>query len=128
MNSKLLSNKLELLLVEDDEVNAKIILRFIGEEYLADWVRTGDHAIDLAGKKNYDGILMDISLVGELDGLMTTARIREITGYSSTPIIAVTAYAMVGDKEKFLKAGCSHYIAKPFSRSELLFLLTKIFS
>jgi CheY-like chemotaxis protein len=127
-SDKLISNKLKLLLVEDDEVNAKIILRFIGEEYLTDWVRTGDHAIDLAGKKNYDGILMDISLVGELDGLMTTARIREITGYSSTPIIAVTAYAMVGDKEKFLKGGCSHYISKPFSKSELLFLLKKIFS
>ena len=70
---------------------------------------------------------MDISLRGELDGLMTTNILRKIPDYTSTPIIAVTAYAMVGDKEKFLNGGCSHYISKPFSKQELLFLLKKIF-
>ena len=121
------TEKFSLLLVEDDEVNAKIILRFLEEEYKADWVKTGTEAIDLTARKKYDCFLMDISLKGELDGLMTAARIRKIPGYSLTPIIAVTAHAMVGDKEKYLNSGCSHYISKPFSKQELLFLLKKVF-
>jgi CheY-like chemotaxis protein len=120
--------KLNLLLVEDDDVNAKIILRFLDGEYNAQWIKSGSEAVELALKKKFDGFLMDISLKGSLDGMMTTSRIREIAGYESTPIIAVTAYAMVGDKEKFLNGGCTDYISKPFSKSELLLLLKNTFS
>ncbi len=121
-------NKLKLLLVEDDDVNARIIKRFLEEIYDADWVKSGNEAIELSSKEKYDAILMDISLKGELDGLMTTAKIRSNPEYKSTPVIAVTAFAMVGDKEKFLNNGCSHYISKPFSRNDLLLLLKNIFS
>ena len=116
----------KLLLVEDDEVNAKIILKFLQEGYDTDCVKSGTEAIDLSVQKKYDCILMDISLRGELDGLMTTQRIRNIPGYASTPIIAVTAFAMVGDKEKFLNGGCSHYISKPFTKQDLLLLLKNV--
>ena len=126
-NGKNKFRKLNLLLVEDDDINAKIIVRFLEEDYNIDWVKSGYEAIDLSAKKNFDGFLMDISLKGELDGLMTTGRIRKLPGYESTPIIAVTAFAMVGDKERFLNGGCSHYISKPFTKPELLFLLKKIF-
>jgi CheY-like chemotaxis protein len=118
---------MNLLLVEDDDVNAKIISKFLEEEYLIDWVKSGTEAIELSYKNKYDGCLMDISLKGDMDGLMTAAMIRKIPGYETSPIIAVTAHAMVGDKEKFLSRGCSHYIAKPFTKAELLFLLKKIF-
>lgn len=121
-------NKLDLLLVEDDDVNAKIIMRFLDEEYNTEWVKSGIDAIELTSNKKIDGILMDISLKGDLDGLMTAANIRKLAGYESIPIIAVTAYAMVGDKEKFLNGGCTHYISKPFSRNDLLLLLRNIFS
>jgi len=120
--------KISLLLVEDDDVNAKIILRFLEEEYNTEWVSSGSEAIALASGKNYNGILMDISLKGELDGLTTAERIKKIQGYEASPVIAVTAHAMVGDKEKFLNGGCTHYISKPFSRNDLLFLLKNIFS
>ncbi|HSP87967.1 MAG TPA: response regulator [Ignavibacteriaceae bacterium] len=126
-NGKNKFRKLNLLLVEDDDINAKIIVRFLEEDYNIDWVKSGYEAIDLSAKKKFDGFLMDISLKGELDGLMTTGRIRKLPGYESTPIIAVTAFAMVGDKERFLNGGCSHYISKPFTKPELLFLLKKIF-
>jgi CheY-like chemotaxis protein len=119
--------KLNLLLVEDDDINAKIILRFLEGEYCVDWVKSGPEAIDLTAREKFDGFLMDISLKGELDGLMTAGRIRKIPGYQSTPIIAVTAFAMVGDKERFLNGGCSHYISKPFTKPEFLFLLKKAF-
>lgn len=117
----------KILLVEDDDVNAKIILRFLEEEYAPEWVKSGIEAIELAKTNKFNCFLMDISLKGELDGLMTSARIRKIPGYEHSPIIAVTAYAMVGDKEKFLNCGCTHYISKPFSKQELLFLLKKVF-
>jgi CheY-like chemotaxis protein len=126
-NGKNNFRKLNLLLVEDDDINAKIIIRFLKEDYNIDWVKSGNEAIDLSIKKKFDALLMDISLKGELDGLMTTGRIKKLPGYESTPIIAVTAFAMVGDKERFLNGGCSHYISKPFTKPELLFLLKKIF-
>ena len=68
---------------------------------------------------------MDINLKG-MNGLETVSRIREIKGYENTPIVAVTAYAMMGDKEKFLSVGCTHYISKPFFKKDLVDLLTDI--
>jgi len=127
MTSNLNTIKKYLLLVEDDDVNARIIMKFLQEDFNAEWVKSGTDAIKLASEKKFDGFLMDISLKGDLDGLMTTAQIRKIPGYESTPIIAVTAYAMVGDKERILNGGCTHYISKPFSKNELLVLLKNIF-
>lgn len=121
------NSKKNLLLVEDDDVNARIILKFLQEEYNTEWVKSGVDAIKIASEKKIHGFLMDISLKGDLDGLMTTAQIRKIPGYELTPVIAVTAYAMVGDKERILNGGCTHYISKPFSKNELLVLLRKIF-
>ena len=58
----------------------------------------------------------------------TLKRIRNIDNhYSKIPIIAVTAYAMVGDREKFISNGFTDYISKPFDRSQLLMLLTNVF-
>lgn len=120
--------KINLLLVEDDDINAKIIIRFLEGEYEVTWVKSGQEAIDLVSREKFDGFLMDISLKGELDGLMTAGEIKKIHGYESAPIIAVTAFAMVGDKERFLHGGCSHYISKPFTRPEFLYLLKKAFA
>ncbi len=70
---------------------------------------------------------MDINLKGGMDGIKTTKEIRKIPGYETTPIIACTAFAMAGDKDEFISAGCSHYIAKPFSKDEIIYLLKEIF-
>jgi len=67
---------------------------------------------------------MDINLGSGMDGKQVTQTIRKIKGYESIPIIATTAYVMVGDKEEFLAAGCSHYISKPFTQ-EIIFNLLK---
>jgi len=68
---------------------------------------------------------MDIGLKG-MDGLQATGEIRKIPGYEKTPIVALTAYAMEGDKERFFNGGCSHYLSKPFSNNELLNLINDI--
>jgi CheY-like chemotaxis protein len=79
----------------------------------------------MAGKKKYDIILMDINLIGRLNGFETTHEIKKIKGYEKTPIIAVTAHAKIGDKEKILLEGLTHYISKPFLKSEFLSLLNE---
>ena len=71
---------------------------------------------------NIDIVLMDI-MMPELDGYKTMAKIREIDKFKDLPIIALTAKAMKGDKEKCLEAGASDYIAKPVDIELLLSLL-----
>ena len=69
---------------------------------------------------------MDINLKHGLTGIQATKLIREISGYEKVPIVAITAYAMTSDRDEFLKAGCSHYLAKPFSKNDIIQLLTTI--
>lgn len=79
----------------------------------------------MVASKQYDAILMDIHLGEGLDGIETTKIIRNDIRYAKTPIIAVTGYTMLGDKENILKHGCSSYLSKPYSKSELLDVLWK---
>ncbi len=119
---------INVLLVEDNNENKDVITYFIRTICKVDSIGDGPSAIDMAKNKQYDVILMDINLGLGMNGLEATKIIRQIPGYESVPIIAVTAYAMVGDKEIFLNAGCSHYISKPFTKQEILELLNNIFS
>jgi len=117
-----------LLLVEDDEINAQIVLAYLNPYFEIDHVPDGEGALGLCRLKQYDTILMDIALRGS-SGTSTMQEIKKMnTPYSQIPIIALTAYAMHGDKESFLKAGFSHYISKPFTRTQLFELLASIFN
>ena len=124
LNSK---SKLELidanvLLVEDNELNQKILL--IGlKNYInnIDVALHGKIALDMFGTSNYDLILMDIQMQ-EMDGITATRKIREIeeSTNSHVPIVAVTANALLGDRETCLSAGMDDYISKPFQIEELI--------
>lgn len=118
-------NPKKLLLVEDENINAEVILRLLSDSYQTDWVRFGRDAILKAAEVKYDVILMDIGLQGDIDGLQTAQEILKLKSYNDVPIIAVTAYAMEGDKEKFLSNGCTHYLSKPFNKSELLGIISQ---
>ncbi len=76
--------------------------------------RSGEEGVELAVKEKPDLILMDIQLPG-IDGLEATKRIRKLEAGRKTPIIALTSYAMTGDREKSLAAGCTGYIEKPIN-------------
>jgi PAS domain S-box-containing protein len=115
----------KVLIVEDDDITRDILKIFLKGVSIIDGVSSGEEALELAESKKYDIILMDINLKG-INGLETVSRIRSMKDYKSTPIVAVTAYAMMGDKEKFLSAGCTHYISKPFFKKDLVDLLTAI--
>lgn len=120
-------NDLNILLVEDDFTNASVINSFLKGHLKLDHASDGQTAIDFCNSKKYDGVLMDISLKG-IDGVETFRNIRKIDNhYSKIPIIAMTAHAMSGDREKFLSYGFTNYLSKPFGRSQLLMLLNETF-
>ena len=103
----------KILVVEDNETNMYLwrrILKNGGYEVIP--ATSGEEAIELAIKEKPDLILMDIQLPG-IDGLEATRRIRKSEVDGEIPIIAITSYAMTGDKEKALSAGYTGYIEKP---------------
>jgi len=118
-NNKLPS-EIKILVVEDDISNALMIKTYIEDYFTVEHVINGYDAIEKCRSRQYDGILMDINLKG-IDGVETFKHIRLLNDhYSQVPVIAVTAYAMKGDKEKFMAYGFDQYISKPFKQSELL--------
>ncbi len=104
-----------ILVIEDNETNIYLIgfiLKKNGHEVIE--ARSGEEGVELAVKEKPDLIIMDIQLPG-IDGLETTKRIRKLEADRKTPIIALTSYAMTGDREKSLAAGCTGYIEKPIN-------------
>jgi PAS domain S-box-containing protein len=87
-----------------------------------------EDAIPLLEKNHYDFIVMDMNLQGEYNGLDALRSIQRMPGYKSVPVIAVTAYVLPGDREKFIKAGFSDFISKPVLRDKLVDVLKRIFT
>jgi CheY-like chemotaxis protein len=85
----------------------------------------GISGIAFASKGHFKLILMDINLGAGIDGVEAMHQIRKIQGYECVPIIAVTAYAMFGEKERFLSGGFDDYLAKPFTKDDLISLVEK---
>lgn len=122
-----LDTKPSLLLVEDDLVNAQIVIAYLRPFFEIDHVEDGQSGIDLCKVKTYDTVLMDIALKG-INGTVTMQEIKKLSEhYIQIPFVAITAYAMLGDRESFLGAGFSYYISKPFTRTQLFEVLTQIF-
>lgn len=105
-----------ILLVEDQEVNAKLLLNYLKEyQFSIDVVRNGKEAVDAYEASQYDLILMDCQMP-VMDGFSATRHIRDIENNEiHVPIIALTAYAMGGDRERCLAAGMDDYITKPIN-------------
>lgn len=104
-----------VLLIEDNEQN-RYLATFLLERngYKVVPAIDGARGIELAKTLNADLILLDIQLPG-MDGYAVARTLREIVALRHTPIIAVTSYAMVGDREKTIAAGCNGYIEKPIN-------------
>lgn len=120
--------KPQILIVDDDKASRDITRLFLRELCNIDVAEDGATAIRMAGEKKYEAILMDIGLGREMSGLEATKKIRKLEGCEEIPVVAVTAYAMKGDKEEFLKAGCTHYLSKPFESNTIKSLMKEILS
>ena len=123
---KVVQAKRAVLFVEDDDISVHVIKTFLKDLCDIENVSDGARALEAINAKTYDMILMDINLGGGMSGIEVTKKVRTLPQYKNTPIVAVTAYAMDGDKEVFLKAGCSHYLSKPFRKLELLNMIQPI--
>ena len=115
----------EILLVEDDPVSTDVTKLFLRNLYKVSTCDNAETAIQMAKQNKYAAILMDINLGVGKNGLDVASEIRKLKDYTKIPLIAVTAYAMKGDKEKFLAAGCSHYLSKPFTKDEIIKILSQ---
>jgi len=118
---------LRILLAEDNVINRALatgILEKCGHTLV--YAATGREAVEAVERDAFDVILMDVQMP-EMDGLEATRKIREMEKGSEwhTPIIAMTAHAMTGDRERCLASGMDDYIAKPLHKAELLALLEK---
>ena len=125
--SKVAANA-RVLVVDDNKVNrlvaTKMLLQY-GSGLSVDSAESGYEALDALAEKNYDLILMDVSMPG-MDGLETTTQLRaqeREKQVSRVPIVALTAHAMAGDRERFIAAGMDDYIAKPLRRDDLRVVL-----
>lgn len=115
----------KVLIIEDNEKNRYLISFLLQDEgYEVIEAETGEKGIEIALQEDPDLILMDIQLPG-IDGLETTRRIRASAIDGKIPIVALTSYAMSGDRERALAAGCNGYVEKPIDPDAILIELKK---
>jgi CheY-like chemotaxis protein len=121
--------RLKILLAEDNAVNQTLAVRLLekrGHEVVVS--ENGEAALEALNKQNFDLILMDIQMP-QMNGLQATEAIRckELTSGKHIPIIAMTAHAMAGDKERCLEAGMDAYISKPIRVDDLFSAIEEVF-
>jgi CheY-like chemotaxis protein len=109
-----------ILLVEDNEMNRDMLSRRLQRKgYEVTMAVDGRQGVEMARAGGYDLILMDMSLP-EIDGWEATRQLRAAPETQTVPIIALTAHAMAGDRDKALAAGCNDYDTKPIELPRLL--------
>lgn len=113
-----------ILYVEDDPINAYVLQKMLSN-FTIDIAKNGEEGMNLSAENDYDLVLMDINLGDpEKDGVYYLKELRK-TNYQNKPIVAVTAYAMSGDRERFMDAGFDEYFSKPIEKLRLLLFIEK---
>jgi len=116
----------KILIVEDNPLNMRLLEMVLrAKNYTLLKATNGEEALDMAMREQPDLIIMDIQLP-KMSGLEVTKKLRETLAFSHTPIIAITAYAMKGDKERVIEAGCDAYLSKPINTRELPEVITEM--
>jgi len=111
--------KKRILIVEDNPVHTRLIeMTLRAKSYTLLKATNGKEALDIAIREQPDLILMDLNLP-EMTGFEVTRKLRENPAFSHTSIIAITAYAMRGDRERVIESGCDAYLTKPIDTHEL---------
>jgi CheY-like chemotaxis protein len=110
----------KIAVVDDNADNRLIIRTILEDQYDIEEYSSGIEAIEGFRKSKPDVVILDISLP-EMDGTEILRRIRDDSDLNDLPVIALTAHAMVGDREKYLSAGFNDYVAKPILDMNVLF-------
>jgi PAS domain S-box-containing protein len=126
------SEKLDLTMLSclylEDQVDSQILFKVQMKELKAiKFAVSFEEAMPLLDNEQFDFIVIDINLQGEYNGLDALKIIRKMPAYMKTPIVAVTAYVLPGDKEKFIAAGFHDFISKPIFREKMVDSLERIF-
>ncbi|KAL3450509.1 hypothetical protein BJX65DRAFT_294183 [Aspergillus insuetus] len=119
---------LAILLAEDNEVNQKVAVRFLEKyEHKIIVVDNGLEALAKARERRYDVILMDVQMpiMGGFEATVLIRQYEQEHGISRTPIIALTAHAMFGDRDKCIAAGMDDYLSKPLNQNQLVQMIAK---
>ncbi len=113
----------KILYIEDNPQNMRLVRKMLKVGgYAMLEASDGLSGVNIAVREKPDLILMDINLP-DIDGMEATARLKSMPEMQHIPIIALTANAMHGDRERFTDAGCDGYLAKPVTKNELLNLI-----
>jgi PAS domain S-box-containing protein len=116
--------KINAIFIEDEIENFELLNMLLKPYMNLVNYSSSVEAIESIKEKRFDVIFMDIGLK-EINGMEATRIIRKLDSYKDTPIIAITAFAMQGDKEKILSSGCDEYLSKPFTKEQLFVVLKK---
>jgi PAS domain S-box-containing protein len=108
------------LVIEDNKLNSELMTLFLKDLFELESVESGADAIGKAKTTRYDVLFMDINLGAGVNGVEALRSIRALDDYHDTPAVAVTGYAMIGDRERLFEEGFTHYLAKPFVKDDLL--------
>jgi two-component system cell cycle response regulator DivK len=109
----------KILVVDDNQDSRELVVKVLKNRgYQMIEAADGEDALEKAAAENPDLILMDIS-IPKINGYEVTRRLKSQVNFKNTPIIALTAHAMKGDREKALEAGCDGYISKPINIHEI---------
>lgn len=122
------TNKPRLLIVEDDFENQKFLQIFLKRKFEVDICDSADTFYEKIKEKEFDIILMDISLRGKKDGLQLTKEMRENPKYKSIPIVGLSAHAFQKDRDNAYNAGIDVFITKPVQNDVLMDTLVKTLS
>ena len=119
----------KVLYIEDNADNRRLVQKvLLTKGYDVILAENGKQGWEMILAHNPRVILLDISLPGEIDGLEVATRTKQLYGANHTWIVAITASAMIGDREHFLDNGCDDYMAKPIRIRDLLDRLSEVFS
>lgn len=111
--------KPKILYVEDHLESALLVRTLLKGKCEVFFTETYEETIDFLKDNQVDLILLDINLPGKRDGVDLVKDLRNDEKFKNMPVIALTAYALAGDRERLIEAGCDEYISKPMSKREL---------
>jgi CheY-like chemotaxis protein len=124
LSERRIASMKKVLVVEDVDFNRELIVQLLEDKYEVIEAVNGQQGVELAERERPELILMDLSLP-VMDGWEATRRLKANGDLRAIPVIALTAHAMKGDKEKALAAGCDDYLVKPLDEDQLMARIAK---